>query len=283
MAKLDIRKIVTEKIIEGLEKGIVAWVRPWGDGVAVNHLTGKVYRGINQFILSFMADDKGWVNRWLTFKALAGKGWRVRKGEHGTQIAFFTFIEDEENDRRFPLLRYYTVFSISQLEDMPEYEPVTVKGEPNKLAEKLVTDMPNRPTIVEIEGHTRASYDPKTDEIKLPDRKQFTSMDEFYSTLFHEVAHSTGHASRLGRKGIVEFDRFGSEQYSLEELVAEFTSAFLCAETGIEKTVENSTAYIQNWLAQLRNDRQMLLTAASQAQKAADFVLNRKYEKDKEE
>lgn len=277
MAKIDIRKIVTDKIIEGLEQGKIAWIRPWADGMAINHLNGKSYRGINQFILSFTADANGWVNRWMTFKAISEKGWKLRKGEHGTQIAFFTFIEDEDEGTRFPLLRYYTVFSLSQLEEMPEYAVASKSTEPNILAEQTILNMPNRPTICEHEGASRAYYSPVTDEVHLPDRKQFSGMDEFYSTLFHEVGHSTGHASRLARKGITEGDKFGSEKYGLEELVAEFTAAFLCAETGIENTITNSTAYIQNWLGVLKNNRQMLLTAASQAQKATDYILNRSW------
>lgn len=276
--KTDIRAIVTDKIIAGLEKGEIPWKRPWKDGFAVNHVRNTPYRGLNQFVLTFVADSNGWVNRWVTFKTIASKGWRLKKGEHGTAISFFTFITDEDDaDVRFPLLRYYTVFSLSQLEEMPEI-PSTENKEFSVIdrAEQLIQKYVDRPSV-SMSGDS-AYYSPTNDRITLPVPSKFNSDELYYSTYFHELGHSTGHAKRLARKGIVEFDRFGSEQYGVEELIAEFTCAFLCAEAQIEQAViENTTAYIQNWLKVLKNDRQMLLTAASQAQKASDYILGVKF------
>lgn len=281
MANVDIRAIVTDKIISGLENGIIPWKRPWeANGMALSHSNGKYYRGLNQIILTLVADLNGWVNRWMTFKQIASKGWKVKKGEHGTPISYFKWIEDEDEDVKFPLLRYYTVFSLSQLEEMPEFVQAERDLEPLVNAESIVASAP----IPKINhGGSKASYSPKDDVINMPLRKDFHTSEGYYATLFHEMGHSTGHESRLARKGIVEFDKFGSAQYGLEELVAEFTSAFLCAECGIDQPImENATAYIQSWLAVLKNDRQMLLTAASQAQKASDYILGTKFGKEED-
>jgi antirestriction protein ArdC len=132
--------------------------------------------------------------------------------------------------------------------------------------------MPNPPRIG-FDGHDKAFYRPVTDSIHLPDRNSFDSAGEYYSTLFHEMTHSTGHQSRLNRSTLTEVVPFGSETYSKEELVAEFGAAFLCAHAGIENTVSNSAAYINGWLKKLRSDPKLAILAASQGQKAADYIL----------
>lgn len=275
MGKVDIREIVTNKIIEGLEKGEIPWQKPWASG-AVNHDSNKVYRGLNQLSLSYVADAEGWVNRWLTFKSIKKHGYRIIKGESPQYIAFFKWVnkKDEDGEKtgdKFPLLRYYKVWSISQLEEAEEIIaslPQAEEFEPIERAEEIVRDMPNAPSL--RFGGTRAFYSIENDRVQLPIQADFDSPDGFYSALFHELAHSTGAEKRLNRK--ID-NTFGDEDYSLEELVAEFTSAFLCAESGISNTVENSTAYIQNWLKVLKGDRQMILTGASLAQKASDYIL----------
>jgi antirestriction protein ArdC len=133
--------------------------------------------------------------------------------------------------------------------------------------------MPNPPRIG-FDGHDKAFYRPVTDSIHLPDRNSFDSAGEYYSTLFHEMTHSTGHQSRLNRSTLTEVVPFGSETYSKEELVAEFGAAFLCAHAGIENTVNNSASYINGWLRKLRSDPKLAILAASQGQKAADYILN---------
>ena len=277
MAKPDIREIVTRKIIEGLEKGELPWRKPWKNGGAVNHDSNKVYRGLNQLILSYVSDAEGWVNRWLTFKSINAHGWRIIKDESPQYIAFFKWVDKkddagEKTGEKFPLLRYYKVWSISQLEEAEEIIaslPKAEEFEPIERAQEIVDGMPNAPVIQF--GGNQASYSIIEDRVRMPIPEQFLSPDGYYGALFHELAHSTRHEKRLARD--IEPNQFGSEKYSLEELVAEFTSAFLCAESGIDNTVENSTAYIQNWLKVLKNDRQMLLTGASLAQKASDYIL----------
>lgn len=275
MGKVDIREIVTRKIIEGLEKGEIPWQKPWASG-AVNHDKNYTYRGLNQLSLSYTADAEGWVNRWLTWGQIQTNEYRIKSNESPQYIAFFKFVDkkDEDGEKtgdKFPLLRYYKVWSISQLEEAEEIIaslPQAEEFEPVERAEEIVQGMPNAPRLQV--GGSRAVYNWALDVVTTPIKEVFDSRDEYYSTLFHELAHATGHKSRLNRDIP---DTFGDDKYSLEELVAEFTSAFLCAESGINNTVKNSTAYIQHWLKVLKNDRQMLLTGASLAQKASDYIL----------
>ena len=272
MGKVDIREIVTRKIIEGLEQGEIPWQKPWVGGGAVNHDINRSYRGLNQLTLSFVAEKNEWINRWVTFKSIKKHGWRIIKDESPQYIAFFKWIwkdKDDHDEGKFPLLRYYKVWSLSQLEEADEIEiPEPEEFEPIEKAEQIVQGMPDAPSI-EFGGNS-AFYNIEGDYVGLPEQGNFDNIEGFYSALFHELGHSTGHPSRLNRE---IKNNFGDEKYSLEELVAEFTSAFLCAESGIDNTVKNSTAYIQHWLKVLKNDRQMILTASSLAQKASDYIL----------
>jgi len=273
--KVDIRKIVTDKIIEGLEKGKIPWQKPWSEGMACNHVTRKAYRGLNQLILSFVAEDKGWINRWITFKAINENGWTIKKGESPQYIAFYKWIEKEDGDGKietFPMLRYYKVWSISQLVECEKIEvPEEKEFIPLEKAETIISEMPNPPAF--SFGGDKAAYYPVKDKITMPLKEFFVSPDSYYSTIFHEMAHSTGHEKRLNRIGIANYDRFGSEKYSIEELIAELTASFLCAESKIDSTISNSTAYIASWLTVLKDNRQMILTASAEAQKASDYIL----------
>ena len=171
-----------------------------------------------------------------------------------------------------PFLRYYTVFNIEQAEgvEVPKDEPLPELS-PIAECERIAERMPNPPKI-EFDGGNRAFYRPLNDSVHLPLRKVFLSAEEYYSTLFHELVHSTGHGSRLNRPGIQDVN-FGSEKYSKEELIAEIGAAFLCGTTGIEKkTIQNSAAYVQNWLNALKDDKKLVVLAAAQAQKAVDYV-----------
>jgi antirestriction protein ArdC len=181
-----------------------------------------------------------------------------------------------ENDTDYiPMLRYYRVFNLDQVTgiakatagELPEFEPI---AEAETVATKYQTQ-------VEVtHGGTRAYYQPSTDSINMPERQTFDGAAEYYSTLFHEFTHSTGHKSRLNRPGITETHYFGDEIYSKEELVAEMGAAMLCGVVGIEnKTIKNSASYIQSWLSKLRDDKKLVVHAAAAAQKASDFVLGR--------
>lgn len=185
--------------------------------------------------------------------------------------------------KRIPFLRYYNVFNVAQCDgiELPSEETILSpepRPSPIETAEAIVQGMPKRPEI--RTGLDRAFYQPAADFVGMPSVEQFKSGEEYYSTLFHELTHATGHKSRLNRKGVADsegnWSAFGSEPYSKEELCAEMGAAFLCGEAGIvERTVENSASYIASWLQRLKNDSKLVVTAAAQAQKAADYILGR--------
>lgn len=279
MAGNSVYEIITAEILQIMAQGVIPWQKPWSSkGAHRNIVSGKQYRGINVLLLSCAGFNSPW---WLTYHQAQEKGGQVRKGEKGRRIVFWKLqgrseeTEAKENGPRFvPLLRYYTVFNLQQVEGIeapPEQEEVTL--DPIASAEAIVKGMPQAPAL---SLGNRAAYNPARDLVIMPDLQDFNGSEEFYSTLFHELAHSTGHQSRLGRKEIVDTVRFGSHDYSKEELVAEMTASFLCGEAGIlPATVQNSAAYLQCWAAKFKEDKKMVVCAAAAAQKAADYILDR--------
>ncbi len=276
--------MITDRIIEELEKGTVPWRMPWNGyikGFPQNFTSKKSYRGVNIFLLQLAMRSTPY---WITFKQAKQLKGSIKKGEKGYPVIFWKFLEsvDKETDEKknIPLLRYYTVFNLDQCEGikLPEIDqPETREFSPIEQAEKIIADMPNKPTIKHDEA--RAYYRPSADVVNMPKKKLFLSDAEYYSTMFHELAHSTGHTSRLNREGDAKNHMFGSKDYSKEELIAEMGSAFLCAESNIEnETIENSAAYIAGWLSKLKGDNRLLIQAAGKAQKAADYILDRKFE-----
>ena len=282
-------ELITAKIVELLQAGTCPWRRPWkalkasGTGRPRN-IAGNLYRGANFFLLGMLP----YANPvYLTFKQTKALGGQVRKGEHGYPIVFWKMLEvtedlaekPEDIGKRIPFMRTYTVFNVEQCDGLnlaqPEAPAVLVEFSPLDDAEAIVEGMPSKPEI--RYGGDRACYSPSMDLLRVPTPTAFTSPEEFYSTLFHELGHSTGHGSRLNRKEITSGTYFGSQDYSLEELVAELTSAFVCAEAGIDQIVlENQAAYLNSWLLKLAKEPQAFVTAAARAQKAADWILDRK-------
>ena len=245
-----------------------------------NLISKKAYRGINVFLLGCAGFTSPY---WLTFKQAKELGGSVKKGERGNIVVFWKWLfkeEEQENGEieevKIPMLRYYTVFNVDQCEGIPAdiipaLDDNTNTLEPIEAAEQLISSMPLCPSI--SYGGNRAFYSPSADRVQLPALEQYEIAEEYYSTAFHELAHSTGHKSRLNRKEITSHNPFGSKEYSKEELTAEMTASYLCAVTGIEQaTIENSAAYIQGWLKKLKDDRKMIVYAAAAAQKAADFI-----------
>jgi antirestriction protein ArdC len=286
---MDIYAIVTEKIINLLESGVVPWRRPWtSTGLPRNLVSKKPYRGVNFFLLSA---SKYVSPFWLTIRQANELGGHVRKGEESTVVVFWKVddakqntedLDNEQTDgktrRRF-LLRYYRVFNLEQcelpqtvLDKLPKIE--THEHDPIERAERIIADMPNRPEI-QYTG-SKAFYSSLTDRITLPPRELFSSSEEFYATALHETVHSSGSEKRLAREGICEAAPFGSPVYSKEELIAEFGAAYLCAEAEISnEVIHNQASYVAGWLKKLRDDRKLLIHAAAQAQRAADYILNR--------
>jgi antirestriction protein ArdC len=270
-------EIVTEAIVKQLECGVAPWRKPWRTRMPVNLVSRKEYRGINVFLLGI----QGYGSRyWLTYRQAEGLRGNVKKGERGSKVVFWKIDEYEKKNketgetenRRSVLLRYFTVFNLEQCEgiESPEAAPAI---HPIEQCESIVQSMPTPPTF---EQDAQACYRPSIDTVGMPARSAFVSAEEYYSTVFHELTHSTGHPSRLGREGIMEHHPFGSEDYSKEELVAEMGAAMLCGVAGIEsRTLSNSAAYLQNWISRLKSDSRLVVSAASQAQKAADFILGK--------
>ena len=271
--------IITDRIIEKLETGTVPWQKPWNaEAGQPRNIRGTVYRGVNVFLLGCQGYESPY---WLTFRQARELGGSVRRGERGSPVVFWKWNErahesadGEARTLRSPILRYYTVFNAAQCEGIPvpKLEQPHRVHEPIGECEAIVAGYPSAPTI--RHGGGAAFYVPAFDAVTLPVPEAFESGEAYYATLFHELGHSTGHRSRLARDGVVNVARFASHAYSCEELVAEMTAAFLSARCGIERTLDNSAAYIAGWLRVLRRDARMVVVAGAQAQKAAEWILD---------
>jgi antirestriction protein ArdC len=213
---------------------------------------------------------------WLPFRQAQALGGNVRRGEHGAKIVFWKFdsyetetADGETEERKSAILRYYTVFNLEQTEGLKAFRALP-PAFPIESAEAIVKGMPNPPAF---EQDFQAAYIPSRDTVTMPSRTAFDSQAEYYSTLFHELTHSTRHAKRLAREGFDTPQKFGSESYSREELIAEMGSAMLCGVAGIEQsTLANSAAYLKTWIERLKSDSRLVVSAASAAQKAADYI-----------
>lgn len=277
---MKVYAIITDRIMEKLAQGCVPWHKPWAGNSEYpkNLITKKEYRGINVFILACAGFASPF---WASYKQIKELGGNVNKGEKGWPVVFWKFMDEddsEDNKKHIPLLRYYTVFNVDQTSGIDEKkipESAAKYNEMEKLeqCEAVVLAMPQRPEITY--NDQRAYYTPSKDRVNMPKMETFDGAEEYYSTLFHELTHSTGHESRLNRKGIISgIAAFGTKEYSKEELVAEMGAAFLCGHCQIDnKTIDNSAAYIKSWLKKLKDDPKMVILAAAQAQKAVDFIL----------
>ncbi len=278
-----INEMITQRMIERIQAtGAIPWHKPWASQQArpQNLISRKPYRGVNAFLLHMMGYAQPF---FLTMKQVNELGGRVRKGEKAVPVIFWKMVEhkaeevSEEGQKAYIVLRYYQVFNVAQCDGIPEgkvpqLEAPDRETNPIAEAEQLVAGMPNRPEIKY--GRSYAAYSPLGDEVRMPAPELFLSDEAFYSTLFHELTHSTGHQSRLARKGITDLNRFGSHEYSKEELVAEMGASFLCGHCGILPQVQdNSAAYLNCWLERLKADPSMLIQAGQQAQKAYDYIV----------
>jgi antirestriction protein ArdC len=289
--KLDVYELVTNRIIELLEAGTVPWQKPWTDaGVPMNLMSKRPYRGINLWLLLSLNYEQ---NQFLTWDQLKKVGGSVNKNEHGHIVVFWKNVKKEPEEgatenkaKTVPMLRYYKVFNITQCRDIPTVLiPELIKEkekDPILECEAIANTMPDSPLLI-FKGK-KAYYDVSKDHVVLPQLRSFKTSESYYSTLFHELVHSTGAEKRLGRKTITEMAEFGSDPYSMEELIAEMGAAYLNSYAGIlDKEMHNSVAYIQGWLAKLKNDKRFIISASGQAQKAVDFILGRKDNETKDE
>jgi antirestriction protein ArdC len=268
---------VTASLISRMEAGVVPWAKAWHTPISIH---GHSYRGINALVLG-LSDYASPV--WLTYHHAKKLGGNVRKGEKGAAVLLWRQGRTRDlapspdcETRRGMYCTTFTVFNFEQCEglELPaKFASAPSAADPAAAADAIAAEYlargPRR-----TDGGSSAYYSPSEDRVNLPARSAFTSAGGYYSTLFHELTHSTGHASRLSREGITDPIKFASHNYTCEELVAEIGAAFLCARAGLdtERTIENSAAYLKGWLGKLNHDRKFLVTAASAAQKAVDLI-----------
>lgn len=281
-SKVSVYDIFTERFIKALEEGTVPWHKPWKTlGGPRNLQSKRPYRGINAFMLTLSNHQSPY---WTTYKKATENGGIVRKGEKGMPVVFWKPLKVDDKDnpgqkKTIPLLRYYTVFNVEQIEwndeaqvkiDKLHEDLKQIDFEPIEEAQRVIDEMQNRPLFEH--GSNGAGYNYIEDHIRLPHKNSFESNESYYTTAFHELAHSTGHESRLHR--VKDWSLFGSDPYAKEELVAEMTSAFVSGTVGMESDFEQSAAYIAGWLRKFENDPKMIIHSAAAAQKAADYILN---------
>lgn len=273
-------QIVTDKIVGQLKNGEIPWQQPWVSQKPVNWVTGRPYSGINAILLGS--------GEYATFKQIKEAGGHVKKGAKAHQVVFWKILEKEHESedgelstKKVPLLRYYSVFKIGEQTEGLELRHTKAPRDRHEAIQKceaVVNGYANKPLITE---GSNASYFPDTDTVVIPRAEMFYSSEGYYSTLFHELVHSTGHSSRLNRQLTTQHK---TAEYSREELVAALGTAFLCAECGIinQSVINNEAAYIQGWLSFLKNDQYALVWAASRAQKAVDYILRKESEEESE-
>lgn len=288
--KKSVYQMVTDRVMEQMKQGIIPWHRPWtgaADG-AINYVTRKPYSLLNQIML-------GRAGEWLTFKQLTERGGKINKGARAGMVVYYSKFaykkEQKQEDgtivieeREIPVLKYYNVFHISDVtgieSKMNDVTPAD-SVQPIEEAENIVNGYVSREAGLRFQNNVpsnRAYYSPTTDEVVIPMLTQYAEAEEYYSTAFHELTHSTMKKSRCNREQENKIAAFGGKDYSREELVAELGSAYLCttAKLNSDKAFKNSVAYIQGWLRALANDEKMIVWAASRAEKAARYILGEK-------
>jgi antirestriction protein ArdC len=281
----DLYQAVTEEIVKALEQGVAPWVKPWSeesDPIPVNVVSQRPYRGVNVLLLNLKSLFAGYSrNRWLTYQQAIDLGGQVRAGETGVRIMFYKLRKvparvevfpwkddrDEIEERVIPLLRSYTVFNVDQVKGLP------IPPEPRQdwQAESVAEDLIQRSGAQIRHGGFSAYYLPAEDRIQLPPPAYFASASAYYSTALHELTHWTGHPTRCNRQLT---NRFATDAYAMEELIAEIGSAFLCAHGRIDGRLQHAS-YLENWLKVLRADKRAIFVASTRAQQAADFLIER--------
>ena len=288
--KRDHRREVTDSIINMLEEGVAPWQKPWeGSAMPFNPTTERSYRGGNAVHLLATGIGREYADpRWMTYKQAADQGWQVRKGEKGTHIEFWE-VKDRSNDKdpgpnqnggespgketgQRLIHRVYTVFNAKQIDGIPEYQPKQwTPFEAVQAGERILANSGAR---IEHDQLDNAFYNRRTDSIHLPPKDAFRDAPGYYGTALHELAHWTGHPSRLNRSTLSESYRFGDLNYAKEELRAELASVFMAAELGVPHDPANHAAYVGSWITALREDKNEIFRAAHEASAATDFVLS---------
>lgn len=283
----DVYERITDAIVSELEKGVRPWLKPWNAEHAAGRITrplrgnGIPYQGINVVMLWSVAVAKGYAAPiWMTYKQAMELGAHVRKGEQGSLVVYASKVTRTETDtetgeaseRDIPFMKGYTVFNVEQVEGLPEhfYAPASPRLDPVARIDRAERFFASTQAVIR-HGGDRAFYSSTEDRIQMPPFETFKDAESYYATIAHEATHWTRHPSRLdrdfGRK------RFGDEGYAMEELVAELGSAFLSADLDLALAPRDDHAsYIASWLKVLKDDKRAIFTAASHAQRAADFL-----------
>lgn len=290
-------QIITERIIQSIEKGIVPWNTPWITRPALNHESGRRYSGINVLLCAMYMEDYGYKNnRWITYKGIGRLGATIAAGEEKNyhQVVYWNFTQKCPNCKKWvrrndsgkcpkcreelgykrPGLMYHRVWNIDQT--TIEYIPKKIEGATmlDDVDEAISPYLNNGP-VVRHSSRPKACYIPKEDIVEIPEAPMFLGTIEYYSTLFHELGHSTGAETRLNREGIVNFDNFGSNQYAREELIADLSAVFIAAELGIEWDEKQHSSYLGHWVERMQEDPKYLFTAVGAAEQAAKMVLSK--------
>jgi len=278
MKTADIYQKVTDRILDLIDNGgKLPWEKPWdyNGQLPCNYASKKPYRGINLIMTAFDEFNSPF---YLTANEI-----KKRKGSwsgKGTLIVFWKFLkfkdkDDENKLKTVPMLKHYYVWNEEQITGIEfkhnDKHEIKDFGTINEV-EDIFANMPNKPSIIH-EEQDRACYSPIADTVMMPLKGQFKCLESYYKTFAHELIHSTGHEDRLNRDGVANFDKFGSHQYSKEELVAEMGASFIMGMAGLESTQENSASYIKSWRNKIAGDNKLIIQAAGQAQKAVDYVL----------
>lgn len=284
MASTNIYQMVTDRIIEQMNAGVVPWHQPWvgGAAMAISYTTRKTYSMLNQLLL-------GKPGEWLTWNQIQAKGGRVNPGAKSRFCVYCQPVEKEQYDPEtgetkpdtYLLLKWYRVFHIDDTQGIPSLCTTVTPGSslsPIEQAEKAIENYLSSEEGLRFcndKESAGAYYSPSQDMVVVPMLSQYALTEEYYSTTFHEFTHSTMHEKRCNRQSEGRFSRFGDAAYSREELVAEIGSAMICNRLGIEheKAFQNSAAYIQSWLKALKNDNKMIVWAAKKAEEAARYIL----------
>ncbi len=295
ITRRDLYQEVTDKIIRLIEQGVASWRRTWSTyGLARNYATGHIYTGINLILMNNTSHS---IPYFMTFNQVQERGGKIRKGAKAEMVIYFNVYYKDGNDQTLSreqartssdhgeeiqilkFIKYYNVFNIADIEGI-DSEISEIELKPNEkiaVCECIIDQMPNRPEVRILEGN-RAFYSPTYDFVTTPPIRQFESSGAFYATFFHELIHSTGHSSRLAREEVMNPQVYGTKPYGREELVAEMGASFLCstAQIDYDDIMENNAAYLAGWIGILKEDNKIIFKAAAEAQKAADFILNRR-------
>ncbi|GAB4039897.1 MULTISPECIES: zincin-like metallopeptidase domain-containing protein [Spirosoma] len=282
---VDIYQKITNLFIEKIEEGVNPWNKTWSTaGLAPqNYFTKTTYQGINLFLLALTPYD---VPFFCTFNQVKAQGGKIRAGAKSLPVVYWNVVDSKtetvtrdgkEEPKKNSFIKYYNVFNVRDVEGIDFVIPqLTVAQQKNRtiaVCENLVASMPKAP-LIRHTNKNAAYYVPSADYVNMPDLEQFTCSAEYYKVLFHELTHATGHQSRLNREGVTQLCRFGSTNYSKEELVAELGASFLSTFTGIAspELLDNAAAYLKGWLRPLKEDKKFIFWAAKEAQKAVQFI-----------